>query len=239
MVTSRIWLNTSWKRPLITWRKESRRLMTRKLVLSMFISPRSVLKVSFFDRICSKLYDVASTKVIFTTVRAFSGRAKDVLPTFWKSLGVYEFTCGCGRIYVGKTIQRLSERINQHFPLKLLTRTARDRYDETSAVNQPLHDTWKSHQVVFLNNFCRTLRLFTKRGIRHTWMCLWRSLFNVFRLTCVNKNSSYDICPCFERYRRCCFLNDLWWQQNFNTAFKITRPSRDTLEFVSRHLLFE
>ena len=37
-----------------------------------------------------------------------------------ESLLVYEYTCCCGHTYVGKTIQRFSERIRQHVPKKLL-----------------------------------------------------------------------------------------------------------------------
>ena len=59
-------------------------------------------------------------RVIFTTSRAFSGKAKDVLPAMSKSSVVYEFRCSCGLAYIGETIQRLSERIKQHVPNKLL-----------------------------------------------------------------------------------------------------------------------
>ena len=66
-----------------------------------------------------KSYLTTTPLVIFTTKRAFSGRAKDVLPQLSKSFVVYEFRCCCGQTYVGKTTQRLSERILQHIPNKL------------------------------------------------------------------------------------------------------------------------
>ena len=43
-----------------------------------------------------------------------------VLPTPYLSLIVYRFSCCCGQDYVGRTIKRLSERIKQHVPDKLL-----------------------------------------------------------------------------------------------------------------------
>ena len=61
----------------------------------------------------------ARPRVIFTTKKAFSGRAKDVLPATSKSYVVYEFTCSCALTYVGKTTQCLQERIKQHLPKKL------------------------------------------------------------------------------------------------------------------------
>ena len=54
--------------------------------------------------------------VVFTTRPAFNGRAKDILPTTSKSNVVYQFTCSCGHTYVGRTSQRLSERVKQHLP---------------------------------------------------------------------------------------------------------------------------
>ena len=61
-----------------------------------------------------------NTRVIFTTNRAFAGRAKDILPTTSLSSVVYEYTCRCERAYVGRTSQCLSERIKQHVPATLL-----------------------------------------------------------------------------------------------------------------------
>ena len=60
-------------------------------------------------------YLTTTPQVVFTTTRAFSGRAKDVLPQVLKSSVV----CCCGQTYVGKTTQRLSERILQHIPKKI------------------------------------------------------------------------------------------------------------------------
>ena len=59
--------------------------------------------------------------VAFTTKHAFAGVAKEALPTLSKSSVVYAYTCSCKRMYVGKTTQRLAERIKQHIPPKLLT----------------------------------------------------------------------------------------------------------------------
>ena len=61
--------------------------------------------------------------VVFTTRTAFSGRAKDVLPTTSKNNVVYHNTCSCGLTYVGRTSQCLSSRIKQQVPDDLLHRT--------------------------------------------------------------------------------------------------------------------
>lgn len=77
-------------------------------------------------RICETInssFPQVKPRVVFTTTSAFRGRAKDVLPTTAKSHVVYKFTCSCGLTYVGKTTQRLSERIKQHISRKLLMET--------------------------------------------------------------------------------------------------------------------
>ena len=59
-------------------------------------------------------------RVVFTTTRALTGKAKDVLPDTSKSNIVYEYRCCCAHTYIGKTTQRFSERIRQHVPDSLL-----------------------------------------------------------------------------------------------------------------------
>ena len=41
---------------------------------------------------------------------------KDVLPTTLKSSVIYEYSCYCDSRYVGRTSQRLQDRIKQHVP---------------------------------------------------------------------------------------------------------------------------
>ena len=61
--------------------------------------------------------------VSFTTRQAFNGVHKDVLPMTLRSFIVYNYKCYCGRQYVGKTTQVLSERIKQHVPHKRVGKT--------------------------------------------------------------------------------------------------------------------
>ena len=65
-------------------------------------------------------FPLAAPRVVFTTTKAFSGRAKDILPEKSRSFVVYEYSCCCGQHYVGKTTQRFSERIKQHVPSRIL-----------------------------------------------------------------------------------------------------------------------
>lgn len=57
---------------------------------------------------------------VLTQARAFLGKAKDFLPLSVKSDIVYELRCSCRLTYIGKKLQCLSEKVNQHISRKLL-----------------------------------------------------------------------------------------------------------------------
>ena len=59
------------------------------------------------------------SRVVFTSKRMLPVARKDVLPTTLKSYVVYEYSCHCDSRYVGRTSQRLQDRIKQHVPKRL------------------------------------------------------------------------------------------------------------------------
>ena len=79
----------------------------------------------FSSRICEtvkKAYPTTEPTVCFTTTHAFRKTPKEALPAVTKSYVMYQYTCSCAETYVGKTTQRLSERIKQHIPPNIETR---------------------------------------------------------------------------------------------------------------------
>ena len=48
-----------------------------------------------------------------------SSAKKDSIPTTQKSYAVFEFSCRCEARYVGRTTQRLADRIKQHVPTSI------------------------------------------------------------------------------------------------------------------------
>lgn len=72
-------------------------------------------------------YFACQTRIIFTTRPMIQPCLKDKLPTQTKSNVIYEFKCLCGDRYVGKTTQRLSDRISQHVPSHIRRRTEAPR----------------------------------------------------------------------------------------------------------------
>ena len=64
-------------------------------------------------------YPTVKTALSLTTMYAFQKFAKESLPTTTKSSVIYYYTCACEATHVGKTTQRLTERIKQHIPDKI------------------------------------------------------------------------------------------------------------------------
>ena len=56
----------------------------------------------------------------FTSKKTFSTTNKDVLPMTAFSNVIYLSTCACGHKYIGKTTQRLGDRMKQHIPDSLV-----------------------------------------------------------------------------------------------------------------------
>ena len=54
--------------------------------------------------------------VVYSTNELLSATNKDVLPAVQKSNVIYQFSCHCDSRYVGRTSQRLQDRIKQHVP---------------------------------------------------------------------------------------------------------------------------
>ena len=65
---------------------------------------------------------------MYTTKPLLPNSRKDVLPAFDASNVVYQYKCHCDSRYVGRTSQRLFERIKQHIPKLIRSKTcANDR----------------------------------------------------------------------------------------------------------------
>ena len=61
-------------------------------------------------------YGSVGTRLVFTSKRMLPVARKDVVPTTQKSSVIYEYKCRCDTWYVGRTSQRLQDRIKQYVP---------------------------------------------------------------------------------------------------------------------------
>ena len=62
-------------------------------------------------------------RVVYSTKKALPSIQKDCVPATQKSSVVYEFTCQCDSGYVGRTTQRLEDRIKQNVPFNIRNKT--------------------------------------------------------------------------------------------------------------------
>ena len=68
-------------------------------------------------------YGAASPRLIFSSQCMLPAAKKDVLPANQRSMVIYEYVCHCDSRYVGRTTQRLQERIKQHVPKAIRQKT--------------------------------------------------------------------------------------------------------------------
>ena len=72
-------------------------------------------------------YSAVNPRVVYSAKNMFPSTQKDCVPAHKKSLVVYEFCCRCEARYVGRTTQRLEDRIKQHVPTSIRTKTSAER----------------------------------------------------------------------------------------------------------------
>ena len=64
----------------------------------------------------SNCFFAVEPRIIFKTKELVPATKNNVLPTHQQSNVIYEYSCHCDSRYVGRTSQRLLDRINQHIP---------------------------------------------------------------------------------------------------------------------------
>ena len=101
-----------------------------------------------FEKQCktavSSCFGAVKLRVKFSTRKMLPTVRKDVVPTKQKSMVVYQYVCRCDCRYVGRTSQRLQDRIKHHIPKAIRNRNQPDRdlfqsnLTSTSAIEQHL-----------------------------------------------------------------------------------------------------
>ena len=85
------------------------------------------------------VYPAARPFVVFNTTPVWFVSLKDRIPAIGKSKVIYEFKCGCGSSYIGRTDRCLSTRVTEHLPKWLMqggTARPRSRSAPSSAVTR-------------------------------------------------------------------------------------------------------
>ena len=66
------------------------------------------------NKAITSFFYAVKPRVVYNTKVMLPSAKKDSVPTTQKSWVVYEFSCRCEARYVGRTMQRLADRIKQH-----------------------------------------------------------------------------------------------------------------------------
>ena len=70
--------------------------------------------------VAKRCYFAVEPCIVYTTRQLLPAAKKDVLPAFHQSNIVYQILCHCNSRYMGRTSQRLQQRIKQHVPKTIL-----------------------------------------------------------------------------------------------------------------------
>ena len=101
-----------------------------------YLGERSAKITSFVRKVVNKTFPSVTLRTVFSSKAMLSTNHKDVLPIHQRNNVIYKFQCKhCECAYIGRTTQRLGDRISQHVPksLRNLKKTPQD--DHTSCYN--------------------------------------------------------------------------------------------------------
>ena len=92
--------------------------MDPKNAPSVYVSRGSILFLPGLKNksAVKQCFSAVEPRVVYSTNELLSAINKDVLPALQKSNVIYQFSCHCDSRYVGRTSQRLQDRIKQHVP---------------------------------------------------------------------------------------------------------------------------
>ena len=84
-----------------------------------WIGEKSIQFQRQLEKSIKSCFGPASLRIHFSTTPLTKFNLKDPLPAFLQSKVIYEFKCPCEQRYVGRTEQRLHDRIKQHVPFAI------------------------------------------------------------------------------------------------------------------------
>ena len=85
-----------------------------------FIGPVTSRHQQQLSEAVTRCYGAVRLRVVHTTKTLIRSQVKDRSPTHQQNLVIYQFTCRCGDLYVGRTKRRLEDRVEEHVPEDLL-----------------------------------------------------------------------------------------------------------------------
>ena len=171
-------------------------------------------------------YGAVSPRLIFSSQCMLPAAKKDVLPANQRSMVIYEYVCHCDSRYVGRTTQRLQERIKQHVPKAIRQKTTltqeqgthrsqptrtqpnRKRKAKSRTQFEPESDSAIGQHLLESNQCARNYSdsqfkiLTTARSQFH--LSLLEAVYILRKKQiCAGKSSSYSLYNCFGKIKAC------------------------------------
>jgi len=130
------------------------------VVYLAYIGPTSIKFGKQIKTAVRTCFAALKPRVVYSIKDLCPANKKDVLPVFQQSNVIYQSSCHCDSRYVGRTFQRLQDRIKQYIT-KLIRNTA---CPQTRI--RPKRDCKSSNQVptnsVFILRFCHQITSITQ-----------------------------------------------------------------------------
>ena len=108
------------------------------LVLRNVLGEMSEKITRFVRKTVQKTFNSVTLRTVFSTRPILPTNHKDILPIHQRSNVIYKFTCKrCDCAYIGRTTQRLGDRISEHVPkaFRNVKRRAEDDEERSSSYN--------------------------------------------------------------------------------------------------------
>ncbi len=84
----------------------------------------------------TRCYATVSPRLVFSSKKIIPSIRKDSVPTTQNSLVVYKYSCWCDARYIGRTSQRLCDRVKQHVLSSTRKKTVPQR-EQPSPASKP------------------------------------------------------------------------------------------------------
>ena len=104
-----------------------------------YLGERSIKIVANVRKVVNSTYNSVTLRTMYSTTTILPSSKKDVLPIHKTSNVIYKFTCKrCESAYIGRTSQRLGDRISQHVPRLFRISIAKSLHERTET-GTPTH----------------------------------------------------------------------------------------------------
>ena len=175
-----------------------------------WIGNRSVQFQRQLEKSIKSCFGPVSLRLHYSTTPLAKFNLKDPLPALLQSNVIYEYTCLCEKRYIGRTDQRLKDRIEQHVPARIRKGNITNLPDpnkQSSAIGKHLCEELKCAEA-----YDRTRFRVLARARTSFHMCILEAAYisSTKPILCRQKSFVYTLIVFNEVWFNC-YLCDFWY----------------------------